>query len=347
MPAIMVRIGTCTNDGATGILTFLLGEDGSLTPAGVTPVLNPSHIITNEDGSRLYAALEVAQWNGETSGAVASYAVEGSAMRLLNTQPTGAPGPCHLLLHDGMVYTACFSGALAALPLAPDGSLQPAATTRAGDLPCAPAGVASHFHQTLPLPGAQLCVMDMGMDRLFLFPAGDTTSTARVRAVEAPTGAGPRHGVLAADGRFLYVCGELDNHVLVYALQGEELNQVQRVDALPPGWSETSYCGPIRLSPDGRFLLVGNRGQNAIAVFQVEANGLLGALRWFDCGGNFPRDMAFTPDGRFVLCANQRGNTLSVLRFHLGDGSLTPVGDVPAQTPTCICFDGKEGNPHE
>ena len=330
--SVTVRIGTSSGLDTAGIHTFLLGDDGILAPRGVEPVRNPSYIIYNADRSRLYAALE-------SGPAVAAYAVEGDGLRLLNTEPTGVPGPCHLYLHGGTVYAACFGGGLAALPLDGNGALLPAEALRYAGMPGAPAK-ASHTHQIRPLPGgAVLCAVDMGMDALFLHPAGNPLDPGTVRLIKTPEGSGPRHMVFSADGCFGYVCCELDNHVLAYAVRGEALKALQRIDALPQGYDgEKNYCGPIRLSPDGRRLLVGNRGQNCIAVFAIGADGLLSPPAWYDCGGNFPRDMAFTPDGRYFLAACQRGNTVSVLRYTAETGALTKVSDAPAPTPTCVLF---------
>ena len=301
--------------------------------------MNPSYLIYNTDGTQLYAALESGSQPGGT-GAVAAYAVDGMNLRLINIQPIGAFGPCHLHIFENTLYAACYGGgALCALPLGADGELLPAQALYYPDVPAAPQGVVAHTHQVQPLPGGEaLCVMDLGMDAIFLHPADDAMNPQAVRCVRTPQGCGPRHMAFSADGRFGYLCGELDNHVLVYRVGNDTLNQVQRIDALPQGWAETSYCGAIRISPDGRFLLVSNRGQDCVAVFAIGADGLLAQPRWYPCGGDFPRDMAFSPCGEFLLCANQCGGTVSVLRWEADDGNLTTVGSTQVPKPTSVLF---------
>ena len=86
------------------------------------------------------------------------------------------------------------------------------------------------------------------------------------------------------------------------------LRHLQTLSSLPPAeqgksvispegiWKAASHSSELRLRPDGRFLYVGNRGHDSIAIFAVdEAAG--GTLRLVDiaaCGGACPRNFNFT-----------------------------------------------------
>ena len=335
-----VWIGTSTNDPALGIYILNLDLDaGNPVVRNTEPAPNPSYLLASEDGTILYAALEVSDWEGTGGGAVAAYRKHGDRLCLLNTRPTMSPGPCHLSLQNHVLYCAGFGlGAVSAFPLGEDGSLLPCQTVYYRDVPCAPQK-AAHTHQTVPAPsGRLLCAVDLGLDSVFLHPIDSPTDLKAVRCVPVPQGCGPRNMVFSAHGTRAYLCGELDNHVIVFGFDGQNLIPLQRIPALPADYASLSYCGAICLSEDGRFLLVSNRGQNCIAVFHVDGDGLLEPPNWQDCGGNFPRDMAFSPDGRYLLCANQRGDTVSVLRWQKESGHLAFVSSVAVPRPTCVSF---------
>ena len=73
--------------------------------------------------------------------------------------------------------------------------------------------------------------------------------------------------------------------------------------------------GAIRLSSDGRFLYVTDRGEaNRILVYAIAADGRLQLLQKRDSEGREPRELAIAPDGRFLLVANQFGDSLVVFR---------------------------------
>ncbi len=84
-------------------------------------------------------------------------------------------------------------------------------------------------------------------------------------------GTGPRHVAFSGDGNFMYVLGELDSSVTVFANDAnEKFRSVQRISALPSGFSGKNDAAEIAIHPNGRFLYTSNRGDDSIALFSIE-----------------------------------------------------------------------------
>ncbi|MEK9973621.1 MAG: beta-propeller fold lactonase family protein, partial [Deltaproteobacteria bacterium] len=78
-------------DLTTGQLTYVKGVKG---------VENPSFLIVTKDLQRLYAVIEVAEYQGISGGGVVGFEIseEGRNLVSLNNQPTNGDHPCHLSL---------------------------------------------------------------------------------------------------------------------------------------------------------------------------------------------------------------------------------------------------------
>ena len=89
------------------------------------------------------------------------------------------------------------------------------------------------------------------------------------------------------------------------------------VPALTAVWrlQAASHSSELRLRPDGRFLYVGNRGHDSIAVYAINetpgpAAGQLTLVEIVPSGGKCPRNFNFSPCGTFALVGNQNSNSV-------------------------------------
>jgi len=94
----------------------------------------------------------------------------------------------------------------------------------------------------------------------------------------------------------------------------------------------------IRVTPDGKFVVVANQGTSTVSVFSLDAT--TGALTEVPgspfASGNEPGPVAIdppvlagtTPSGKFVFVGNSGDNTLSAYSIDSA-GSLTPVSGTP------------------
>jgi 6-phosphogluconolactonase len=141
-------------------------------------------------------------------------------------------------------------------------------------------------------------------------------------------------------GRFAYVINELDSTVNVCAVGRDgALTELQSLSTLPTGFSGTNYCADIHISPDGRFVYGSNRGHDSLAIFEIDASGMLTLRGHAATGGHWPRNFALAPDSATVLVANQESEDIHVLSRNPGTGALgKPELLLKIGKPVCVLF---------
>ena len=348
----IVFVGTYTSRGAAGIYVCRSNpRTGELRPcARPAPVLDPSFLALHPSGRRLYAASELERFRGLISGAVCELAVDPDTGGLepLREEPTHGVHPCHVAVDRAgrALYAANYSsGSVAVFPLGAEGALGPALQLLrhegASVDPRRQKG--PHAHGVFFDPSQEhLLVPDLGLDRIVIYdrdPCDGRLSASRPAAVLAP-GSGPRHFAFTPDGTRGFVVNELASTVCAFRWQPGSLTLEGTVPTLPEGWSGSSACADIHVSPDGRFVYASNRGHDSIAAFGVEG-GSLRPVGITPTGGKTPRNFAIDPSGRFLYAANMGSGTIVTFGIDARTGALEPAGpvlEIPA--PVCILIAG-------
>src|SRR5437667_393309 len=146
---------------------------------------------------------------------------------------------------------------------------------------------------------------------------------------------------IGPDGRLMYVLGELQSTVTVFANDARETyRSVQQTSTLPKGFSGRNDTAEIATHPNGKFLYASNRGHDSIAIFAIDpAKGTLTFVAHVPTGGKEPRHFAIDPIGKYLLAENQFSNKIVVLKISAPTGSLTPTGQVvEVPSPVDIAF---------
>jgi len=324
-------------------------DTGSIGPTESTVrARNPSYLTLSADGARLYAVDELEE------GAVSAFRRDPAtgALERINGQSTGGAHPCHLSLDPTgrfLLVVNYTGGNVAVLPVAADGSLEPASQVLAheGSSVNADRQFEPHPHMILPSPdGRYIYVTDLGTDQIVCYRL-DTESGRLVDAVatDVTPGMGPRHVAFSPDGRTMVVIGELDSTLTSYAVGDDgSLTAVSRVSTLPDECAEESWCAHVLFSPDGRFVYGSNRGHDSIAVASFDAGSrTLEIVEIVSTGGKNPRNFTLDPTARWLLAANQSSDTITVFARNAATGRLTPSGDsLVSATPVCLLFTGEE-----
>jgi 6-phosphogluconolactonase len=207
------------------------------------------------------------------------------------------------------------------------------------DIPTAPKA-----HCILPdVANRHVLYTSLGGDRVYrhAFDAASGALGPEPPATLAmPPQSGPRFLALSADGRKLYVNGELDGSVSVHpfdSVSGALLPSVQCISVLPDGFAGKPWAADLKLTPDGRHLYVSERTGSTIAAFAVEAGsgmlrrvGIVPAVRQ-------PRALAIDPEGRFLIVAGQLSNSVAVHAIDAASGALRLLAEYPVgRNPTWI-----------
>ncbi|SEU38097.1 lactonase family protein [Stigmatella erecta] len=344
-------VGSYTSAGGEGItLCRLSMQTGSLQKVAVTRnVSEPSFLAMDRQGRYLYAVNELGSYQGMASGAVSAFSVHPTtrALTLINQQASRGSAPCFVSVdaNDKFVMTANYGGGnISVFPIQSNGGLGAATDFKQfqGSGPH-PNQRSPHAHQLMTNASNQYALAaDLGTDRVMLYrfdaALGKLTATTPASFSTQP-GAGPRHFAFHPNGSFVFVINELNSTLLSLAFDTTRgtLTQVQSVSTLPAGYTGTSYCAEVRVSPDGKFVYGSNRGHNSIAVFAVDSLGKLTLVQHVSTQGLWPRDFILDPTGTYLLVANQQSHTIVPFKRDPVSGKLTALGTSLAVTaPTSL-----------
>ena len=350
MQSQTVFIGTYTEklpfvDGkAEGIYIYSLdmgsGELRHLSTAAGPR--NPSDLAIDPQKRFIYAVQET---EVDDTPEVHALAIEGHALRPLNSQPAHGGLPCHIVVDatGQCVLSANYeTGSVAVYPIREDGSLGEASTViqHKGSASNHKPKRGPHAHAVvLNADNDLLYVPDLGLDQVLVYsfdPDTGQLTPGDPAFVKLHTNAGPRHFIFDPQERYAFLLGETDSTITVFAHRDCMLNPLQTVSTLPPGTATRNSCAEIAMTSDGRFVYASNRGHDTIARFSF-SDGALTALGHTDTEGNNPRDFAIDPTGTFLIVGNQDTDTVVTFRIDRDTGDLEPTGHVAnVANPVCI-----------
>ena len=137
---------------------------------------------------------------------------------------------------------------------------------------------------------------------------------------------GPRHIRFSPDGQYAYLLGELSSllSVLKYNSEDGSFEHVQTAPTIPSDWTAHNGAAAIRISKDGRFIYVSNRGNNSVAVFKTTNLGSeIERIQLISTEGEFPRDMNWDESEQFLVVANQDTDNVSLYARDDESGELS------------------------
>lgn len=311
-------------DATTGTL------DGRTTVAvgtGVAPM------AVSPDRRHLYAAIRTQPYRVVTlardgaSGALSEDAVAAlpDSLPYIALDPTGR-----------MLLGASYGGhTVTLLPVAEDGRV----TSGARQL--LPAGRNAHAIIT-DAAGRFAFSTALGTDEVVSYRLVDGLLDP-IGSITTGTGSGPRHMVMAPDGRHLFVLTELSGEVVAFAVDSDTgiLSEAARASILPGdstlqrGLPPTAkkddvariWAADLAITPDGRFLYATERTTSRVSILRVDGAdmALMGGVETEPQ----PRGIALDADGRYLIASGERSDHIAVYAISAQDGALTSVGRYP------------------
>lgn len=359
-PATEARfyIGTYTNNTKSkGIYMGVIDTTtGKLSPLmAVAETQNPSFVACSRDGKFLYAAKE------DSGGALAAYRIgTGGMLTLLNEQPSGGAGCCHVWVDTTgrNVFAANYTaGSVACFQTKPDGSLgeRTALVAFNGSGPHPTRQAKSYGHSIYSDPTNRFVyACDLGSDSIWIFRLDAATGTLAPNdppAAKVPPGSGPRHLAFSKEGDFVYVCNEMGNSVTAFARNATTgaLTALHTLSSLPEGAdSEAFTAAEICTHPSGKCLYVSNRdisnkGRDSIAVYSISKHGRIALVEITPAHVKIPRGVDIDPTGNWLIAAGQEDHRLVVFKIDPSSGHLALTdqsAEVPA--PVCVLFAPQE-----
>lgn len=364
---VLTGDGDIYQGNGKGIQVFLFDEEeGTLEVMENYPnVENASWMAFSPDKKTLYAVNELDDFQGTKGGALSAFTVDENGKLVMKDRlPVMGAAPCHVNCDQSgnHVFTANYSGgSLSSFAVNGDGSL------KAMDLQIAyhlgedrPEGAnrarqeKSHVHSVSVFNG-YLWVTDLGADVVLAYKLDKTGNLAgevkdgipkACHKVALPAGTGPRSLAFGKDG-YVYVSCELSNEIGILRWKDGRAELEGFVSSTPEEDDEQyiqgeaeieNFPGGIILSGDGKYLYVGNRGQDNIGVFRIEESGRPKAVQWIASGGKNPRGFQLSPSGRWLIAANQNSDNMVVFRRDEERGLLTEYARYDAGAVVCLEF---------
>jgi 6-phosphogluconolactonase len=353
--ATPVYFGTYTGAKSKGIyMSRFDSATGRLTaPELAVATASPSFLAFHPNGRFLYAAGETSILNGKRVGAVAAFSLNAQTGRLtlLNRQPSGGEGPCHVAVdHSGkcLLVANYGNGSIAALPIRADGGLaEPGSVIQDQGSSVNPARQAGpHAHFIIPDPANRFALAcDLGLDQILVYrldPAKAALVPNDPPFVSVKPGSGPRHLAFHPSGRYVFLINEISATLtaFVYDPKRGALKELQTVSTLPETFAGEHSGAEVQVHPSGKFVYGSNRGHNSIAVFGFDAgSGKLTYVENQATQGKMPRHFTFDPTGQWLLAENQGSDSIVVFRVDAKTGRLSATGQtIAVGSPVCAVF---------
>ncbi len=157
---------------------------------------------------------------------------------------------------------------------------------------------------------------------------------------QSTQGKNPVHLALDPSGRFLVVCNHITSSLAVLPV-GEDgalrpiCDLFELKGKIGPHRVEQPFSKPHQavFAPDGRFIIVPDKGLDRVFSFTLDAVGKLvpaqpPSVQARETSG--PRHVAFRPDGRFAYVVNELDSTVTSYGYHAVSGMLTALQVIPA-----------------
>lgn len=328
-----------------GIRRFLFDTEKKTIreTASVSGIESPTYLAMHPNGRVIYSG---EKHDGEAE--VVCYALEGYEKEpvVYGKLPTGGVSACHISIDDACEYLFAANyatGSIAVFALDIDGMLVGRTDfvqhTGHGADPVRQAGPHCHY---IYCDWDEVYVCDLGLDKVFIYDFNRDTGklTPTDKTIVTDPGDGPRHLAMhMAYPDKLYLITEMKSAVYVIEKKNNTYRTIQKISAIPADCTAENTAAAIRFTMGGSRLLVSNRGDDSIAVFSVNHDGMLGEPTFSSSGGKTPRDINLIGDhstGEYVISTNQDSGDVVIYKLE-DDNTLTDTGlHTVAGRPTCV-----------
>lgn len=272
----ILYVGTYTTGESKGIYAYRYdAESGKLQSLGLAAATeNPSFLAVDAKNEHLYAVNETGNYKGKSTGAVTAFSMDRKTAKLsqLDQVASGGADPCYISFDRSGKYVLVANytvGTVAVLPILADGRLGEATSVLADEGTLGPNKERQekpHAHWIQATARNRFVyVSDLGLDRVLIYKFDATKGTLSRGAssgaekdffsAKLAPATGPRHVAFSADGKFMYVLGEMDATVTVFANDDKETyRSIQKISSLPANFSGENTAAEIAIHPSGKFL---------------------------------------------------------------------------------------------
>lgn len=298
-----ILIGTYTRKTSEGIYQITLDKEKGVFKdlKLIAKTENPTYLEYDQDSKNLYAVYQ----SGERGG-VAIWHYDEENTTLLESITQEGVQPCYVhydALRDEIVDANYHTGQVNIYK-----------NNKILETIQFEEGAHAHYAHTHPKTG-DLYTVDLGNDVVKKF-----RNHAEFDAYHTNKGTGPRHLVFHPSAPIIYVFTEHSNDLIVLKDE-DKFEAVQIINALPEGGENSGAA--IRISSDGRFIYVSNRGHDSLTVFEVNDDYTVTLIQNISAYGKHPRDFNLNLDETYLIVGNRDTNNLTLYKRDTDTGKLT------------------------
>lgn len=325
-------IGSYTRKESKGIRKFSFNTEEFIIE-DFYEVDDPTYLALDKEKNILYASMRHKSDHGVLSMNLNRNIVDKVLFENENT-------PCHVSVYGDHLLASNYHDGHLDLYQLEEGMVKKRleTVTHDGRGPNEKRQEGSHLHFAMKNPyNEDILACDLGADKVYVYNYKD--ELLKRDELLLPPGSGPRHLIFSTRAKLVYIFTELSSEVFVYDFREGEYVLKQVLKTLPEDFKGDNTGAAIRLTPDGKFLYISNRGHNSITGFKVKENHHLEIIETVSCEGDHPRDFNISPDGEFLLTANMITNNLTLFKINRDDGKLQLLKkDIKTPEPVSIVF---------
>lgn len=361
-----------------GINVFRVNlSDGSLTEVSRTGPeaddLNSDGMCVSADQRFLYSINVTPNLGGNAGagGGVTAFAInrEDGSLRHLNSQPSMGSNPTAVIIDktnsrvvvanhgavnkiavikkkNGVPYieSPTDDGTVSLYPVRTDGSLEPACDVSVFEQrPLSDAGPGAACHSVIfDRTQRWIIASDNGYDHIYVYPFDPSSRELKAKVFPTPAGKAPRHFAVHPRAPYFFMTNEREASVSSFYFDSGsgEVRPVQTIATIPDGYSGPRVApSDIRIHPNAKFVYSANRGDDSVAVFEInEGTGGLTRVEVVKTGGQGPREMNIEPSGRFLFVCNLQSNDVTTFALDSNTGKMSQAAKISVLRAAAIDF---------
>ncbi|MBS6194542.1 MAG: beta-propeller fold lactonase family protein [Clostridiales bacterium] len=284
-------------------------------PLWTSSITNPSYLC--ESDGLLFAVGEF-----DDHCTVTSFQKDGDSYQEKDTIRLEGTCLCHLDVHPRQHFLACScwgNGLFFTVSYQPDGTF---GEVLYQEYQSDGTGRTSRVHCALILD-PMIYVVNIELDLIFCYRL-ENGIPAEYSRLHLPSGTGPRHIFANREKNLLYCVTEYSSQLLTIDYSNpKEMRLISALPLLDPGFSGTSWGSSLAVTKDFCHLYAANRGENTIAHFLLDENGMPSFADRFSCLGDWPRHIALLDQDRCLGIANQNSGEVVFVERDSETGTLS------------------------
>lgn len=332
-------VGTNSVRGSRGIYSVAL--DGET----LEPSLVSTHQVYNTGALELkngvlYAASEGMTFKGLADGGIYAYSFDCSGVLTeIGTEPSHGQRTCSISIDADreFAYGANFyRGTFAQWPLDEKGAPQSARMVIA---PPENAGPFLALHCVKAIGKKYVAVISLAEGALVVYNA---SSGERITDFVFPDHPFCRY--LEVSGEYIYALMQDPGDIYVFKNNLDTNAELEHIQTISTQRKKLEHygCTTIRVTPDGRLMLVATRSANSLSVFRIMSDGKLELSDIVELPGETPRDFAISQDGTFTVTCLQKSNEICIHRINYEKATLVDTGwKMSVPSPAAMAVTGR------